>query len=411
MTTDFTRKEFMTLLGLGLASSQLNTVSADDSIAAETDKQASWTDLRKQFLLPTKLSYLNNGSLGPCPRIVLAKTIAALRGLEQNPVHEFWGKQFKQTEIIRKKLANFVHCQSGEISITRNTTEGMNAIAQGIQFKPGDHILTTDQEHAGGFLCWQYYAKRENLKLEKIKISSTDSSAAIVNKFRSAITDRTRVISLSHITYTTGHRLPVKEIAELARKNKILSVVDGAQALGMIQVNLKGLGCDAYASSTHKWLLAPKGTGILYIRQSAAKEIAPLIRAAGPGTYSSSFGSGDLPGMIGLGAALNFQNALGPDKIEAHAMSLQKQLQQGLKKMKAVKMISPELVSQRSALTCFEIKGVAGSKVAAKLSSDFNTTVKTVYHGNDQYLRVSTHLYNTREEIEQFLKNLKKVTA
>src|SRR5205085_3149305 len=161
-----------------------------------------------------------------------------------------------------------------ELVLTRSTTEGMNSVAQGLSLKSGDRVLTTDQEHPGGRHCWDYIARRHGVALDIVAIPPGENDAhAIVDRFAKRIAQRTRVLSFSHLLSSTGLHMPVAELSALARSRGCLVVVDGAQAVGGVAVDVKALGCHVYVTSGHKWLLAPKGTGRLYLSEELGKRI------------------------------------------------------------------------------------------------------------------------------------------
>ena len=192
----------------------------------------------------------------------MERTISAWKQLELDPVAYGYGEQEHAMDDVRAQAAAFLHCKTDELVLTRSTTDGMNWVAQGLTLAAGDHVLTTDQEHPGGRACWDYVARRYGVTLDVVAIPPGENDAlAIVDRMAKAITPRTRVLSFSHLLSSTGLRMPVAELSALARARGCIAVVDGAQAVGGIAVDVKALGCHAYATSGHKWLLAPKGQG------------------------------------------------------------------------------------------------------------------------------------------------------
>ncbi len=311
----------------------------------------NWSAIRKQFLLDEDLAYLNNGSLGPCPRYVVDKTVRAWYALERNPAELGYGSLLNEADQTREKVAKFVGCSTEEIALTRNTTEGMNAIAQGLDLHEGQRILTTDHEHPGGSVCWEYYRERRGIHIDQVKLPVPPASADdIVWLFEEKLTPETRVVSVSHVTFSTGLRLPIRRLADLAETAGALLVVDGAQAPGWLRVSLDELGCAAYVTSAHKWLLAPKGSGVLYIRASVRDQIDPLLLQHGNRVYTASTGTRNLSGIIGLGAAVDFLSKIGKRQIERRALALRDMLCEGLRQHPRVTVASPDDVDMRSPL-------------------------------------------------------------
>jgi selenocysteine lyase/cysteine desulfurase len=232
-------------------------------------------------MLDPRLTYLNTASLAPAPARIFDATVAAWRELETNPVRMGYGRDPDTTisaaDRVRGKAAKLLGCDADEVLITTGTTSGMTTLAQAIALTTGDRMLTTEQEHEGGMVGWSQLQRRRGVAIDVVPIGwEEQDSAAIVRRFEAAIRPETRVISVSHVITSTGFRMPVAEIAALARRHNALCIVDGAQAVGAIAVDVKALGCHAYATSGHKWLMGPKGTGLLYISRDASAAIEPV---------------------------------------------------------------------------------------------------------------------------------------
>jgi len=384
-----------------------------DSKLEDLHEQTTWEQLRRQFLLPGDLVYMNNGSLGPSPSYVLQQTHQAWLELEQDPVGLAFGPLLSRAEKVRGKAAAFLGCSTKEISVTRNTTEAMNTIAQGIQLQKGDRVLTTDHEHPGGVVCWEYYAKRRGVVIDRVSLPVPPQSAEqLVGLIEEKLRTDTAVVSISEVTSTTGLRMPIARIAEVVRANGSLLVVDGAQTPGALQVDLQRLDCDAYATSAHKWMLAPKGSGLLYIRQTARQRIDPLLLQHGNQVYTASTGTRDIPGIIGLAAAIDFLTRVGKERIERRARQLRQLLYNGLQKLPQGKIVSPPDGPLSSALVSFSLpSGIPCSSLAGTLRSRYKIIVKPVAANGLNALRLSVHLYNSEEETEKLLAALKQELA
>jgi isopenicillin-N epimerase len=250
---------------------QLDKVPASlpDSGLFEKNEDTYWAELRKQFLIPEDEAYLNNGTVGSSPAPVLHAIFDGYTTTEkmdqQDPEdYPIWG--YAAWNEFRDPLAALVGCNRDEIALLRNATEANSYIANGIDMKPGDEVLMTDQEHPGGEQPFQLRAKRYGIVVKKVTLPKPVQNAdQVLNLFNDAITPRTRVMFFSHITTVTGVVLPAKELCTLAHSKGILSAVDGAHVTGMMRLNIHDLGCDMYSSSPHKWLQAPKGSGFLYV--------------------------------------------------------------------------------------------------------------------------------------------------
>lgn len=369
-----------------------------------------WDRVHKQFRLRGGLAYLNNGSLGPCPVQVVQAAIQAWRSLEENPADMAYGPLLEKMEAARTRAAGFLGCATEELAVTGNTTEGMNAVAQGIRLEAGDRILTTDQEHPGGLAGWGYRQKHEGVPVDLAALPTPPASPeAIVESIQRGLTKATRVISVSHVTYTTGLRMPIEAIASLARANGALLVVDGAQAPGVLDVDVTRLGCDAYATSAHKWMLAPKGTGLLYVRKESQERIAPLLLQHGYRSYTASTGTRNVPALIGLGAAVEFLQRLGKIDIERRALTLRTHLYEVLQTLPGIQVVSPPPGDLASSLLTFTLpNGKQPAAVAKTLAEEYGVIVRVMSHGNVQGIRVSTHIYNSEADLDRLVSSLRK---
>jgi selenocysteine lyase/cysteine desulfurase len=295
--------------------------------AGKPDDERFWSGVRSHFYLPDEVLYLNNGSLGLSHRAVVEAMHRHL--VESETVrsrvyaeYPWWG--YGPSLDIRKSLASFVGAEADEIALTRNATEGMNTVATGLDLEAGDEVLLTDEEHPGGKSAWYQRARRYGIAVREFELPRPPSSPSeIVERFENALGPRTRVASVSHITTVTGGMLPVKEICAAARRRGVISLVDGAHAIGQIPLDLHDIGCDYYAASPHKWLYAPKGTGLLYCRKGMAQKIWSHTSTSAWDRLElgcerlTHVGTSNLSLLVGLEAALDFHRKLGIERIAA----------------------------------------------------------------------------------------------
>jgi len=354
-------------------------------------------------LLEPGLVYLNTGSLGLASKAVLDRTIEAWRQVEANPVFQAYGNgpALTLTDGVRERAAAFMGCTADELLITRSTTDGINAVALGIQWRAGDRILLTDQEHEGGELGWRHVARRFDLAVDRVPVTPFDEPGVILDRIAAALSPRTRAISVSHLVSTTGLRLPVAEIATLARRRGILCVADGAQALGHVRVDVRALGCHAYAASGHKWLLGPKGTGILYVSRDAEDRIQPIQREDGRRFVAPSTGIGSLPLVVGLGAAIDAMQQLGMDAVERRVLELRARVYAGLQAIPALTMASPPPGPLGSGLVAARLPDAMASDVLRdRLRLRHRVMVKMVEKRWFNGIRISAHLFNTEADVD-----------
>jgi len=354
------------------------------------------------FAFAPGLIYLQTGSLGPTPRPVMDRAIAAWKDLELNPSAKGYGVLEQEMETIRAAAAQFIGCGKEEAVLTHSTSEAMNWTAQGIAWNPGDRVLTTDQEHPGGRVCWDYVAERHGVALDIVPIPHGENDEqAIVDRFAKAITPRTRVLSFSHILSSTGLLMPVAELSKLARSRGCIAVVDGAQALGAMPVNVKALGCHVYATSGHKWLLGPAGTGLLYLSEELGKTVHPIALQGGRASYSNSSGVTSIPSVIGLGAAFDYVSTVGLDRIAAHNLALRNRLFAALHDVPRVQIESAPPGTLATGLLTFRLPDSHESRAFQGIMREkHNIELKVVPKNWMNGIRVSTHLFNTDADVD-----------
>ena len=359
----------------------------------------------REFHLAEGLTYLNTGTIGPCRRATLEATQRAWATLETNPVAHY-GRFAGEAllEETRTIAARFLGCDLDELAVTTSTTAGMNAIAQGLRLVAGDRVVLTDQEHAGGLHCWQYLARHHGVELDIVPVPRGEHRApVIVEVIAKAIRPRTRVISVSHVFSSTGLRMPIAELSALARARGVLCVVDGAQAVGAMRVNVRELGCHAYATSGHKWLLGPKGTGLLYIAKDAQATIRPMALDDSYRTYNNGSGVANLPGILGLGAAIRYLDAAVMAKVEAHNLDLRHRLVERLATMSGLTLVSPPAGELASPLLTAVLAERFDRLAFSRALLERHRVAIRATHAEFGFngIRFSMHEFNTNEDVDR----------
>jgi len=375
-----------------------------DEIRNSTGGQATWDRFRREILLQPGLIYLNTGSVGCVPRTVLEAISGWMTEIEADPVHMVFGPLGYQAEGVRVKAAEFLGAKTEEIVLTENTTSGMNMIAEGIahSLKPGDEILTTNHEHPGGMICWDYLAKHRGVKIVQIPMPApATSKGQIVDLVKKHLTKKTKVCSFSHVETITGLRMPLAAIAELTRPRKILLVCDGAQAPGMLKIDVKELGVDTYASSSHKWLLASKGSGLLYIRKEIQDRIQPIALSTGYGAYTAGSGTRNVAQLLGHGVAIDIHNAIGRETIEKRCQELSGYLRKRFVEVPGLKLLTATDPELTSGISTFGLTRGKTGEIYEKLHKEHNIVVKVAAKPEYNAFRFSTHIYNTEKEIDK----------
>jgi selenocysteine lyase/cysteine desulfurase len=380
-----------------------------DSAATPSGALAPSTDLG----LSPGLIHLNTGSAGPTSNRVLARTLAAWRQLETDPVaqayYDFPDTVFTAADQVRGKAASLIGCSPDEILVTRGTTDDITTLAQSVRLREGDHVLLSNLEHEGGEVGWLHRQRIDGVIIDRVQIPFDEhGSERIVSAYSTAITPRTRVISVSHVLASTGLRMPIAEIVKLARAHDILCVVDGAQAVGHVPVDVRALGCDAYATSGHKWLMGPKGTGFVYIAESAGSQINPPQWQLGRAVGSDSAGLTPLPLAVGLGEAIDGVQKLGIPRIERHNLALANIAHLGMAKMPLLSVVSPPPGPSASALVAAIVAApIDADQLRIALQDRHGVVVKLTEKRWFNGIRVSPHVFNDEVQVTAALTALR----
>jgi selenocysteine lyase/cysteine desulfurase len=287
----------------------------------------------------------------------------------------------------------------------RNTTEAMNIVAAGIELRPGDEILTTTHEHIGGRCCWELLAARRGvvLKLFEPPLDPPDDDT-LLRAWEAAITPSTRVLSISHVLFTTGMIQPVAALVRMARARGILTVIDGAHPPGMLALDLAALDADYYASSPHKWLMAPKGTGLLITRPDRLEQTWPLVAsgdwAATDHRRFEHVGTANESLIAGLAAAVAFHEQIGREAIEARSRALATMLYEGLSGIGDLQIVSPRAAAMRSAMVSFTKAGETAAQLQGRLGAAGIRT-RRISESGYEYLRLSTAIHVLPKDVER----------
>jgi selenocysteine lyase/cysteine desulfurase len=380
-----------------------------DAALYASDEEAYWGQLRKQFLIPADEVYLNNGTVGSSPMPVLRAIFDGYNETEKMAQKDpedypIWG--YASWNEFRDPVAAFVGCNRDEFALLRNATEANSYIANGLDMKPGDEVLMTDQEHPGGEHPWNLKAKRYGIVVKKVTLPKpVPNAAAVLNLFNDAITPRTQVLFFSHIPTVTGVVLPAKELCALARSKGMLSAVDGAHVPGMMKLNLHELGCDMYSSSPHKWLQAPKGSGFLFVRDEVIDRLWNTIATEGwndPKIRAERFqriGSSNVPALWGLRAAVQLANEIGMERIEKRHRQMADYILKEMVKRGAESWTSPD-PALRCAIAAVNVPPIQIGEIENWMWKNKKIRIRG---GAPSKIRLSTPYYLLRRDVDRFL--------
>lgn len=384
------------------------------------EERAFWADIRRQFYLEDGVTFLQGGSVGPSARPVIEQVIEWLREVEANPLYNQGGRLMGPlVESAREKVADFTGASAKNTALVLNTTMGMNVPARGLPLQPGGEVLMSDQEYPSVQRMWEHMAKTQHVLIRKVPLPTPpESPGEIVDAFAAQVTPRTQVMVFSHVYCTTGLVAPVGELTALAHEHGAVAVVDGAHAVGMVPVDIEAWGCDFYASSTHKWLLAPKGTGICYVADPYLSALpAPILGYnTAPFGRAGRFdvtGTHDVTHFAGLGAAIDYQLGIGwEDRIRPYCLGLARYLRELITtEIEGARMTVPPGPGMSGFLTSFTIDGCNLRKVVELMWEEYRIQIAATRAGDQPVFRISTHFYDSYEDIDQFIDALKEVLA
>jgi selenocysteine lyase/cysteine desulfurase len=370
--------------------------------------------LRKHYLFQDGLIMMNNGTVGPMPEPVFNTLLTSFRVQCTSPcdVYATFGNR---REEARNKVARFLGADPGEIVLTRNTTEGMNFVANGLELEPGDEVLLSDMEHPAGINPWSLKAARYGVVAKIVPLGlPPESVEETVDAFEREITPRTKVITISHTVFISGLIAPVKEIAEMAHRHGVLVLVDSAHGPGMLDLNLHDMGVDFFAASPYKWLGAPCGTGLLYVREGVQDQLWPTIANSGWDTREDAgrletVGQRADPLIFALGEAVDFQSKVGKARIERRIRTLAQHLKEGLQEIPGVRLHTSMDPYLSGGLTAFSVEGVDPQALMDYLRERFNLVIRTI--GSEERgtrgVRVSTHVFISTEDVEKVIEGVR----
>jgi cysteine desulfurase/selenocysteine lyase len=406
------------------------------SKAVSEAETLSINEIRKDFpILKTGIIYLDNTASSLTPEPVLAKILEFYREYRANVdrgIYRLSQKASEEYENTRSKVAELINARSpSEIIMTRNTTESINLVAGGLNWKKGDKIVTSVLEHHSNFIVWLKVRDSRGAKVEVVMPRKPMVKGLLYPEdFEKAIDDKTRLVAVTHVSNVLGSIVPVKEIVEVAHEHDAMVLIDGAQSVPHMKVDLQKIGCDFLAFSGHK-MCAPTGSGVLYMREEVQKEVEPLLIGGGtikdvdvdhytlekgPGRYEA--GTPDIAAAIGLSAAVDYLQKIGMDKIERHEKLLTKKMYDDLTAIPKVEVYGPE-PNHRVAILPFNVADVNSHDVALTLDVSANIMVRSGHHCAQPLLknvihragtlRASAYFYNTLSEVEKLASTVKEI--
>jgi len=416
------RRNFLSLVGKGLglaalSSSQIAALlkeveAATSGVAHLSPDQVAmdedyWTVIQNAFTVTRGIINLNNGGVSPSPRIVTEALVRYIWQQEDATAYTMWQILEPQSETIRTGLAEMFGCDREEMAITRNASESLEILLMGMDFKPGDEILTTTQDYPRMLTTLRQREKREGLVLKLIQIPIPPKNLdEITAAFERGITNRTRLILMAHQINITGQITPVKAVCEMARAKGIETIVDGAHSFGQFDFKQKDLGCDYFGSSLHKWLFAPKGTGMLYVKRDKIEKLWPLMAAEPKQTADirkfEEIGTHSAAPKLAIGEALLFHNGIGGKRKEARLRYLSRYWMNRLKDVPKVRFNTSFDPNQSCAIANVNIEGTNPSAIGSYLFDKHRIFTTPIIHEEFRGIRITPNVYTTLGELDRF---------
>lgn len=397
-----------------------NADPLDDLRASGTRDEGYWEAVRRQFSFAPGLIYMQNASRGPMPLYVVERLAGYAKEMAMDPRLVIEVAE-SHIEAVREKAAAFVGADPDEIAISRSTTHGINIVAHGMKLAAGDEVVLGSHEHPCCLQPWRALAAQDGVVIRTVDIPAPiENETELLERYEAAMSDRTRVIMVSQVTFTTGSVMPIKKLSEIAHRGGALLVVDAAHIPGMLASDVHALGCDAWSAGGGKWLMAPGGTGILYIKRDVQLQIAPRsvsigwdddTRGARRYERFHSWGERSIPEIRALGDLIEFHDTIGTDNVEARVRGLNRRLMDGLGEIEGVELLTSTKSGVSSGIAAFATSAASGDEIASRLFDLHGIHVRHQMVNDRSTVRVSTHVYNNLAEVDLVLDEVRRTAS
>jgi isopenicillin-N epimerase len=422
MSLEKSRREFLSLAGksVGLAALTVPAIGAllkeveaasrsvahlsPDQVAMDEDY---WSIIQNSFTVTRGIVNLNNGGVSPSPRIVTEALVRYIWQQEDATAYTMWHILEPQSETIRTGLAEIFGCDREEIAITRNASESLEILLMGMDLKSGDEILTTTQDYPRMLTTLRQRERREGLVLKLVKIPIPPRNVnEITAAYEKGITSRTKLMLVSHQVNITGQITPVKQICEMARAKGIETIVDGAHSFAQFNFTQKDLGCDYFGTSLHKWLYAPKGSGLLYVKRDKIAKLWPLMAAESKNSSDirkfEEVGTHSAAPRLAIGEAMLFHNGIGGKRKEARLRYLSRYWMNRLKDIPKVHFYTSFDPDQSCAIANVNVEGIEPTAIGSYLFSKHHIYTTPIVHEEFKGIRITPNVYTTLGELDRF---------
>ncbi len=373
--------------------------------------ESFWLEIRSAFSVDRSLLYLNNGGVSPSPMLVQEAMRRHLADSNSAPSHTLWNVQTPQRETVRARLADAFGCDAEEIAITRNASEGLQIVQQGFDLQPGDEVLTSTQDYPRMITTFEQRARRDGIVLRQVRLPTpAEDPAVVVRRFARAITPRTKLILACHVVNLTGQILPIRDLVAMARDRGVPVLVDGAHGFAHLPFQHADLDCDYYATSLHKWLFGPHGTGMLYVRRSKIGGLWPMMAA--PARLDADIrkfeeiGTHPMASTLAIAEALTFHETIGAARKLARLRYLGDRWRARINSVADARWYTSDNPRYAAGMRTVGFGGVNGTRLARRLWNRHQILVAAIQHPEVNGIRVSPSVYTTLNEIDHFADTL-----
>lgn len=374
-----------------------------------------WAWVKASYTVSPNVINLNNGGVSPQPKIVQDAHQRFCAFANEAPSYYMWRILDQGREALRQKLAELAGCQADEIAINRNATEGLNSIIFGLRLNAGDEVVLSKYDYPNMMNAWKQREKRDGIILKWIDLPQPlVSDTQIVEAYKSAITSKTKIVYITHMINWTGNIVPVRKIADAAHQKGCEVVVDGAHSFAHIHYNIPDTGADYFATSLHKWLSAPFGTGLMYIRKSHIKNIWALLSAPEPDGQDirkfENLGTRSFPAEMAIGTAIDFHIAIGSKRKEERLRYLKNYWMQQISKLERIRLSTNADAEHSCAIAHVGIEGWTGVQIEQALFETYKLHTVAIQVEKLNGIRVTPHVYTSTRELDLLVKGLTSLT-
>jgi selenocysteine lyase/cysteine desulfurase len=380
--------------------------------AGAADDEDFWAWIRESFTVSPNIINLNNGGVAPQPKVVQDAHIRFYQYCNEAPSYYMWQILDQGREPLRSKLADICGCNTEEVAINRNATEGLNTVIFGLDLKPGDEVVLTKQDYPNMINAWKQREKRDGIKLVWLDLPlPIENDEEIVKIYTSAFTAKTKIVHVTHLINWTGQILPIRRIADEAHKRNIEVIGDGAHTLAHFEFKVPDLGCDYFASSLHKWMSAPFGSGLLYIRKEKIRKVWALLsnnEPDGPDIRKfESLGTRSFASEMAIGAAADFHNVMGSKRKEERLRFLKDYWVKQVKDLPGITFNQPDTKHQSCAIASIAVKGKKPEEVSGELFNKYKIHTVAINWENIHSVRVTPNVYTNRKDLDKLAMAIK----